>query len=131
MTPLPSPEVRPSGTEPACHGLHLIGNLASENIALLNNYRPFKEFIDQEIRSLGLTKIGEVYHNFDRGGFTAVVCLSESHLSIHTWPERNYATFDVFLSNFRRDNSPATRQIYDRVIHFLGATVLEEQAFQR
>eukprot|EP01035_Chromulina_nebulosa_P023121 gene23121-29959_t len=64
-----------------------------------------EEVFDALIVSLALTKTGEVYHTFDNGGFTASVCLTESHVSIHTWPEYNLATFDVFLSNFRNDNS--------------------------
>ena len=37
------------------------------------------------------------WHNFDRNGaFTSLYLLSESHLSIHTWPEKNYAAVDVF-----------------------------------
>ncbi len=30
-------------------------------------------------------------------GVTAVVVLAESHISIHTWPERGYAAIDIFM----------------------------------
>ena len=37
-------------------------------------------------------------HQFsDGGGITGVALLAESHISVHTWPERNYAAFDVFM----------------------------------
>ncbi|PCH61859.1 MAG: adenosylmethionine decarboxylase [SAR86 cluster bacterium] len=37
-------------------------------------------------------------HEFGEGfGNTGVVMLAESHISVHTWPELNYAAFDVFL----------------------------------
>jgi S-adenosylmethionine decarboxylase len=37
-------------------------------------------------------------HNFDpNGGITGVLILSESHISIHTWPERGYAALDIFM----------------------------------
>ena len=37
-------------------------------------------------------------HQFSSGGgVTGVALLAESHISIHTWPERNYAAFDVFM----------------------------------
>ena len=37
-------------------------------------------------------------HQFSSGGgITGVALLAESHISIHTWPERNYAAFDVFM----------------------------------
>ena len=35
-------------------------------------------------------------HKFDPYGVTAVALLAESHISIHTWPEKNMAVCDVF-----------------------------------
>ena len=31
------------------------------------------------------------------GGISGVAVLAESHISVHTWPERDYAAFDVFM----------------------------------
>jgi S-adenosylmethionine decarboxylase len=31
------------------------------------------------------------------GGVSGVAVLAESHISVHTWPERNFAAFDVFM----------------------------------
>lgn len=37
-------------------------------------------------------------HQFSSsGGISGVAVLAESHISVHTWPERNYAAFDVFM----------------------------------
>ncbi len=37
-------------------------------------------------------------HDFgDRCGFTGVAVLAESHISIHTWPENDYAAIDIFM----------------------------------
>lgn len=37
-------------------------------------------------------------HEFSSsGGISAVAVLAESHISVHTWPERQYAAFDVFM----------------------------------
>ncbi len=37
-------------------------------------------------------------HQFSSsGGVTGVALLAESHISVHTWPERNFAAFDVFM----------------------------------
>lgn len=37
-------------------------------------------------------------HQFsDSGGLSAVAVLAESHISVHTWPERDFAAFDVFM----------------------------------
>lgn len=37
-------------------------------------------------------------HHFEpNGGVSGVLVLAESHISIHTWPETNYAALDVFM----------------------------------
>ena len=37
-------------------------------------------------------------HGFgDDGGVTGVALLAESHITVHTWPERAYAAFDIFM----------------------------------
>ena len=38
-----------------------------------------------------------VHHFGGSGGVSGVVVLAESHISIHTWPERGYAAIDVFM----------------------------------
>jgi S-adenosylmethionine decarboxylase len=102
-------------------GLHLIADFWSAETALLRHFEPVKRLFDREIVAFGLSKIGEVYHNFPEGGFTGVVCLAESHLSIHTWPEYGKVTFDVFLSNHTRCNDVATRHIYEATLALFKA----------
>lgn len=38
-----------------------------------------------------------LYHFTPNHGVTGVAALSESHISVHTWPERNFAAFDIFM----------------------------------
>ncbi len=38
-----------------------------------------------------------LHHFTPNGGISGVAVLAESHISVHTWPERNYAAFDVFM----------------------------------
>ena len=33
----------------------------------------------------------------ENGGITGVLILAESHMSIHTWPERSFAAIDIFM----------------------------------
>ncbi|MEE2760982.1 MAG: adenosylmethionine decarboxylase, partial [Pseudomonadota bacterium] len=33
----------------------------------------------------------------ESGGISGVLGLAESHMSIHTWPERNFAAIDIFM----------------------------------
>lgn len=35
-------------------------------------------------------------HTFENGGMSSTVLLKESHAAIHTWPETNFVTFELF-----------------------------------
>jgi S-adenosylmethionine decarboxylase len=46
----------------------------------------------------GATILHSHFHHFSpNGGVSGVVVLAESHISIHTWPERNFAAVDIFM----------------------------------
>lgn len=52
----------------------------------------------QSAKDAGATVLSERWHHFGCGfGYTGVVILSESHISVHTWPEKGYAALDVFM----------------------------------
>ncbi len=116
---------------PYTPGLHLLSEFTSENIELLNSSLKFRDFLSGAITEHQLNKVGEVWHDFEGGGFTAVVCLTESHISIHTWPEYNLATFDVFLSNYQHVNDGKARNLYDSIIDFYDATELQKNEIKR
>jgi S-adenosylmethionine decarboxylase len=102
-------------------GLHILAEFTTAQLSLLQFSAACKAFFSQLVIKYELHNVGEVYHDFPGGGFTAVICLTESHLSIHTWPEYQMATFDVFLSNYQKDNSAKARAIYQDVLAFFEA----------
>ncbi|EHD15069.1 S-adenosylmethionine decarboxylase proenzyme [Commensalibacter intestini A911] len=60
------------------------------------------EEIDRVLREAaivaGATILHSHFHHFSpNGGVSGVVVLAESHISIHTWPERNFAALDIFM----------------------------------
>ncbi|MCX2575477.1 S-adenosylmethionine decarboxylase family protein [Pedobacter sandarakinus] len=107
-------------------GLHILSEFSSKKSAELTSSEACRTLFDQLIRENNLQKVGEVYHDFPDGGFTAVVCLTESHLSIHTWPEFDLATFDIFLSNYQKDNTEKVKAIYQSVIQFFHGKELQK-----
>ena len=49
-------------------------------------------------RASGATLLHVHLHHFGAGqGLSGVAVLAESHISIHTWPERGYAALDLFM----------------------------------
>jgi S-adenosylmethionine decarboxylase len=60
------------------------------------------ELIDRALReaaeTAGATILHSHFHHFSpNGGVSGVIVLAESHISIHTWPERNFAAVDIFM----------------------------------
>ena len=58
--------------------------------------------MDDIVHTCNFTVIGKSYHQFTPIGVTCVYLLSESHISIHTYPELNSCYMDIFCcsSNF-------------------------------
>ena len=51
----------------------------------------------QAAKLAGATVMESAFHRFEPQGVSGTVILAESHLSVHTWPEKGYAAFDVFM----------------------------------
>lgn len=45
----------------------------------------------------GATVLETKIHDFGNGGFSGVLILAESHISIHTWPENKFVAIDIFV----------------------------------
>jgi len=112
-------------------GTHIIATLTSGQESLLAGYESFKVLTDELVSEFDLNKLGEVYHNFSPAGFTAVICLSESHISIHTWPEYGLVNMDIYLSNFQRTNDETVHKICDAYVNFFKAEIKHIQTITR
>lgn len=112
-------------------GIHLIATLQCTKLNLITQYDSFREELNKLVDIYALQKLGEIYHNFDPGGFTAVVCLSESHISIHTWPEHGLINLDIYLSNFERNNDGTVVAIFESLQKYFEASIIAEQTITR
>lgn len=112
-------------------GLHILAEFTSDHADRLVSSQHFRNYLDKQIIQFQLHKVGETFHDFEGGGFTAVVCLTESHISIHTWPEYNLATFDVFLSNYQQVNDGKARGLYQAVVDFYEGAELQKHEIKR
>lgn len=112
-------------------GLHILLTVKSDEHACLLTSAQWDLFVSSLIRKNRLQCVGEICHNFKTGGFTAVYALTESHLSIHTWPEYGLCTCDVFLSNFRQNNHEKVRNMADDIIAFFKSADFEIKELER
>ncbi|GIW65606.1 MAG: hypothetical protein KatS3mg094_125 [Candidatus Parcubacteria bacterium] len=71
------------------------------------NLVKFNYFLTEIKKILKINKIKFIkylYHTFKKNnGTTIVFILSNSHLSIHTWPEKNLVNLDLFICNFTKN----------------------------
>ena len=64
----------------------------------LDDPREIEEALCRAARASSATVLHAHMHRFSpNGGVSGVVVLAESHISIHTWPEREYAAIDIFM----------------------------------
>jgi len=79
-----------------CAGVHLIVDLYDARH--LDNIDRIDEALRRAVAAAGATLLHIHLHHFEpNGGVSGVAVLAESHISIHTWPEANYAALDVFM----------------------------------
>ena len=64
----------------------------------LDNIEHIETALRAAVDDCGATLLHIHLHHFTpNGGVSGVAVLAESHISIHTWPERDYAALDVFM----------------------------------
>ena len=104
-------------------GLHIIADLyGCRNREMLASSAMLRESCVAACKDVGLTVLGDHFYQFEGldatqvGGATGAVVFAESHLAIHTWPERDGATLDVYVCNVTCDNSDKAEKLYGTLI---------------
>lgn len=78
-------------------GKHLICDLKGiKNQMLLNSISKLKELMSHICYICEFVVLDESSHQFLPIGCTIIYLLSESHMSIHTFPEKDYIAFDLY-----------------------------------
>ena len=81
---------------PKALGTHLLLEMNECDAVVLDDMALVKQALLAAAEEAGATVVGEVFHKFSPVGVTGIVCIAESHISIHTWPEHGYAAADIF-----------------------------------
>ncbi len=77
-------------------GRHVISELWGCDLSKLNDMNQIEQiFVDAALRS-GAEVREVAFHKFAPQGVSGVVIISESHLTIHSFPEHGYASIDVY-----------------------------------
>ena len=112
-------------------GLHVLLTLKTEHISKLTNCHSFIAFVNTLLQENNLELIGQTFHIFENNSFTIAFCLKESHICIHTWPEINQLTTDVYLCNYSCDNTQKVRDISNQITNYFEATIVKQTEIER
>ncbi len=75
-------------------GIHLIVEFwQAKN---LNSEKIIEKALKEAVKASGSDLLNLYIHKFSPEGITGVAAISESHISIHTWPEEGYSAIDIF-----------------------------------
>jgi S-adenosylmethionine decarboxylase len=79
-------------------GQHILIDLYGVSPELLDDVALLSGCLRAAAAKGGLTPLAEPFlHHFPGGGVTGFILLAESHIALHSYPERGYLALDLFL----------------------------------
>jgi len=113
--------------------LHIISDLNKINFKLLDlNQDKLQQFVSLSIKEVWLNKLWDYYYTFwKQDEITWVIALAESHISIHTWPEKWYISLDIFVCNMQNNNSQKAKKLYSLFIELFKPKEIKDKFINR
>ncbi|MGI5852877.1 MAG: adenosylmethionine decarboxylase [Bacillota bacterium] len=84
-------------------GRHILCEVHGCDPKVLDDRKAIEQIMVEAALGAGAEVREVAFHKFSPQGVSGVVVISESHLTIHTWPELGYAALDVFTCGNRVD----------------------------
>ncbi|CND47245.1 S-adenosylmethionine decarboxylase proenzyme precursor [Mycobacterium tuberculosis] len=97
-------------------GTHVLSDVTDVAAARITDNQLILDAVHRGVEESGATLCGVQYEEFEPVGMTAVFVLSESHVSVHTYPEQGSVFVDAFTCGTRCD----PRRIVDALLRALG-----------
>jgi spermidine synthase len=108
-------------------GLHFTMDLYGCDPYVLNSPEDLEKIMVAASEAGSMEILNKHFHKFDSQGVTGFLLLSTSHVSVHTWPEYNYAAFDVFSCS----NDENTIKVKDYIIKHVSHNESVEKRIKR
>jgi S-adenosylmethionine decarboxylase len=97
-------------------GKHMICDIKNiRNRNIIHDLTRMNGLLDTICKAYDFTVLNRAAHEFSPQGLSILYLLSESHISIHTFPERDYIALDIYTCREYTDNS-VYLEIYDYLI---------------
>jgi len=89
------PHARPLAIETAT-GLHLVVEFSDCDVQAIATVERVKPALERAVKESEFSPVHWAYHQCEPEGMSASVLITESHLNLHTWPDRALVCADVF-----------------------------------
>jgi S-adenosylmethionine decarboxylase len=97
-------------------GKHMICDLTNiRNLTRLESMDSMHELLEDICHKYDFTVLNKTQYKFEPQGLTILYMLSESHISIHTFPEQSYLALDIYTCRDYEDNT-IYLEIYDKLV---------------
>jgi len=107
----------PAAKSPMYLGRQILAEYYGCDSDVLHDNKRIEELMLEAARQAHMTIVESVFHHFNPYGVSGAVIISESHITIHTWPEHNYAAVDLFTCGEEGDPQAA----FSYLLEGLGA----------
>ena len=108
-------------------GTHLLCEYYECDANRIDNMDLISDALLEAAKRCKVTILEKSFHKFSPQGVSGVVVIAESHISIHTWPEHNYAAVDFFTCSEVCD----TELIIDYLKNIFGSKRCESNKIMR
>lgn len=98
------PILPPHSSYPDSLCLHTLVELNQCDASLLERIGFVRKSLVGAVQEGGGTIVKTLFHEFSPWGVSGVVVITESHVTIHTWPEHRYAAVDIFSCSPKLDH---------------------------
>lgn len=113
-------------------GRHILAEVYGCDSSVLNDLEAIKSIMTDAAIIAGAEVREVAFHKFSPVGVSGVVVISESHLTIHTWPELDYAAVDIFTCGNKINPWDACNYVSEKLgADHIAATEVKRGLFEQ
>jgi S-adenosylmethionine decarboxylase len=94
-------------------GKHILVDFYGCNKEIIDDINLVKKHLLEAAKIAEATILTDVFHRFSPQGVSGVVVIGESHLAVHTWPEHEIASIDLFTCSDKMKPQDAIEYLFN------------------
>jgi S-adenosylmethionine decarboxylase len=112
-------------------GKHLIIDIKNiKNQDIINDIDKLKKIMDSICEKYDFNVLQKIEHQFEPQGISIIYLLSESHITIHTFPEKKYIAFDLYTCR-EYPNNDVYNEIHNYIVEEFQCDLENPQIIDR